>query len=312
MSDDNNNKKSDYLIEFNKKTVEIKSYVLEVNKFIEIIFKGLLKQYNLKNNTQKSTSIYAINTDADGVGIIILKDEECLYIQKNGNAVEVVNILMNNIKLDLLSSTKNILALHAALVSYDGHSILLPGNSGNGKSLTTLGLLSLGCNYHTDEVILFDPKPDTAEIIPFVRPLMIKPHGLTSARKLIGDEIDDLIILGESIHSLPIHKLNDCFNASKSSKPYSLSNLKKPPPIKVIVFPEYNIDFQGEITPLSTGETVIELFKNNVIARNLPDLGTHALTQLAQQVNGLKLQYGDYKQLPALFTEIKTALHTLQ
>ena len=306
-----NHKKNNYLLEFNKKNVVIKSYVLEVSKFIEIIFKGLLTQHNLKKiNTQEST--YAINTDIDGVGLIILKNGEHLYIQKNGNAVEVVNVLMNNIKLDLLNGTKNILALHAALVSYDGHSILLPGNSGNGKSLTTLGLLSLGCDYYTDEVILFDPNSDTHKIIPFVRPLMIKPHGLTAARTLIGDKIDDLIVLGESIHSIPIDKLNECFNTTEIDKPYSLNKAKKPPPIKIIIFPEYNPDFQGKVTKLSAGETVIELFKNNVIARNLPDLGTHTLTQLAQQVDGLKLQYGDYKQLPNLFTEIKTKLYRLQ
>ena len=48
----------------------------------------------------------------------------------------------------------HVLHLHAAAVAHAGHLMLLPASSGNGKTLLTARLLSLGCEYFSDEAVL--------------------------------------------------------------------------------------------------------------------------------------------------------------
>jgi len=55
---------------------------------------------------------------------------------------------------------------------------------------------------------------------------------------------------------------------------------------------------------------MIQLFKNNVVARNLPDLGAMALKKLSMQAKAVKLNYAGYHQLPELFKEIQVIMRT--
>ena len=302
--------KQTYFVEFNGKFVSLDSQVAAVSKNIEELFKDLLAkpEKSLLEINNCLIKAYVVE-QSDDASVIVKQADQVVYAQTGGNAVEVANVLMNHIKLDLLSLIDASLVLHAGLVSYLGESILLPGNSGNGKSLTTLGLLSLGCQYHTDEVVLQDLNDDSLSV--FVRPLMIKPHGLEAARSLIGSELDNLIIEGASMHSLPIDALQAFFAESLSSEKLSEQvAVKKPPPIACIVFPCYDAASTGELIPLTPAQTMIQLFKNNVVARNLPDLGAMALKKLSMQAKAVKLNYAGYHQLPELFKEIQVIMRT--
>jgi len=288
-------------IEFNGNIIRVDCFVPEVSSIVQQLFKNFLTG----NHDQKALlESYSINKRGSSVTIEMVCDDEVIHTQENGHCVEVVNILMNRVKMDLISPVNNALVLHAGLVSYKGKSILLPGNSGNGKSLTTLGLLSLGCEYHTDEVVL--QGVDNHKTTPFARPLMIKPHGVKAARELIGNDIDSFMLQGETINSLPIGALHDFFG-TRIEDSYSLHS---PPPIQSIVFPCYDANSRGKVTSLSPAETMIELFKNNVAARNLSDLGAGPLKKLARQVKAVKLQYANYGQLPQLFEEIQSKTYS--
>jgi hypothetical protein len=48
----------------------------------------------------------------------------------------------------------HVLHLHAAAVAHGGRLMLLPASSGNGKTLLTARLVSLGCEYFSDEAVL--------------------------------------------------------------------------------------------------------------------------------------------------------------
>ena len=303
-----------YFIEFNGRLVSVESQVAAVSDKIEKLFKDLLTtsvtcvQTNDKNNVNsgliKTYSVEQSNTDA---AVIIKQAEQMVHVQSDGHDVEVANVLMNHIKLDLLSDIDDSLVLHAGLVSYQGQSILLPGNSGRGKSLTTLGLLSLGCHYHTDEVVLQHLDDDRLSV--FVRPLMIKQDGIEAARSLLGSEFDRCAIQGISMHSLPIEALHSFFKTVPLNEKIKAQHaLRQPPLIQCIVFPCYDAKSQGEILSLSPAQTMIQLFKNNVVARNLPGLGAATLKKLSLQAKGVKLNYAGYHQLPKLFQGIESMM----
>ena len=48
----------------------------------------------------------------------------------------------------------HILHLHAAAVLHAGRLLLFPADSGRGKTVLTARLLSLGCEYFSDEAVL--------------------------------------------------------------------------------------------------------------------------------------------------------------
>ena len=296
--------KQTYLVEFNGNVVSVESRVVSVSDKIEKLFKDLLapsEKYVQGENSCliKTYSVEQSDTDAS---VMIKQAEQVVHVQGDGHDVEVANVLMNQIKLDLLSVIDDSLVLHAALVSYQGQSILLPGKSGQGKSLMTLGLLSLGCNYHTDEVVLQHLGDSSLSV--FVRPLMIKQHGAEVARSLLGSEFDRCAIQGSSMHSLPIDALHDFFKTEQPNEKMKCS-LQQPPPIHCIVFPCYDAKSTGEVVSLSPAQTMIQLFENNVVARNLPCLGAETLKNLSVQAKGVALNYAGYHQLPKLFKEIQ-------
>ncbi len=299
MSNAENTPVQQHTISFAHKTSLISCSVDKVNHIIQQLFKDLLGPHT----SEEPISTYKVQSES--TGITVYCGDNLFHTEASGDLVEVANVLMNNIKRDLLNPIQNHLVLHAALVSFQGHSILLPGNSGNGKSLATLGMLAQGCEYHTDEVVLLNASDNN--ITPFVRPLMIKPHGLDAATELLGAPINDIMVYGRSIISLPFRELEQHFQNSKNHDKRQ-SELLNPPPIHTIIFPKYDAGSAGELTPFSPALTMIELFKNNVVARNLPDLGTSALKQLAQNTSAFELRYASYEQLPNLFAQIRSEL----
>ena len=74
------------------------------------------------------------------------------------------------------------LGLHAGAVSRDGHVLLIPGNSGSGKSSLVLGLLLRGWSLLSDEAALIDP--DAANVLPFPRTICMKDGSLENFRAL--------------------------------------------------------------------------------------------------------------------------------
>lgn len=222
---------------------------------------------------------------------VISKDEEQLY--QNKSLTDAANYLMGEVLLHLMTNNRKYMAIHAALVSDTHGGILVPGESGNGKSSLSIWMTLNGYHYHTDELVMI--KPGSLETRVFTRPLNIKSHGIAAIENLIDiDELDPAVSKGDFITMIPHRALNPDF-------------IESSPRISRLLFPKYSRDADNSLSPLSGAAAGIELMKTNVIARNLPGHGFEQLLDIVKTVPAFKLNYNHFDALPALLEEMQQA-----
>lgn len=201
------------------------------------------------------------------------------------------NILAGEVLFSLIEHNRTGLAIHAGLVSTHRGCMLLPADSGSGKSSVTAWLLTQGWHYHTDELVLIDL--DSGKLNAFTRPLNIKPSGL--------EAISEIIDLKQNQSELLVCRLATMI-------PHRVINpdfVRTIPQLNLIVFPQYNPDTVPDIQRLSGAEAGLELMRSNVIARNLPGHGFGAVTKLVRDIPAYRLHYRHFDDLEVLLGKIE-------
>ncbi len=203
---------------------------------------------------------------------------------------DAANFLMGEAVYHLIYNNTNCMAIHAGVVSDQDGAILMPGESGSGKSSVTLWMTANGYHYHTDELALIDAKTRALEV--FTRPFNIKHYGIAPIRDLIDlEQVSDHIMRGQHVTMFSHRLLNPDF-------------LSQAPALTRMVFPRYQEgDESNQLVLLSRAEAGIELMRTNVIARNLPGHGFKQLLSLVKGIPAYRLSYSHFDQLPALLAQ---------
>jgi len=214
----------------------------------------------------------------------VLKDDSQLF-EKN-SLTDTANFLMGEVVYHLIENNRDFMAVHAALLSNDQGGILVPGESGNGKSSLAIWMTLNGYHYHTDELVLI--KSGSLETRVFTRPFNIKSHGRNAIDQILNlDSLQPPIEQGDFITMIPHRALNPQF-------------IPDSPPVSRILFPKYEKDGDNTLTPLTAAAAGIELMKTHVIARNLPGHGFSQLLDIVKSVPAYKLNYNHFDALPEL------------
>ncbi len=180
----------------------------------------------------------------------------------------------------LAAHTTNAVALHAGAVGWSGRSILIPGNSGAGKSSLTAWFVDRGFDYLTDELAVLTADGAVAGL---PRALMLKRDG------------DTIVSALPRFACAPSHRAGQTlmFRPEQALAP-ARADL---PPCGLIVFPSFARGSDIAIRPLTSAKACIGLMACNVNSRNLPDGGFAILSGLAQRVTAVELSYGAFDQL---------------
>ncbi len=214
----------------------------------------------------------------------VLKDQQQLF--EKASLTDTANFLMGEVVYHLIENNHDYMAIHAALLSNENGGILVPGESGNGKSSLAIWMTLNGYHYHTDELVLI--KSGSLETRVFTRPFNIKSHGRQAIAQLMDlDKLQPSIEQGDFITMIPHRALNPEF-------------LSESPPVSCILFPKYDKDADNTLTRLSGAAAGIELMKTHVIARNLPGHGFGQLLEIVKNVPAYKLNYNHFDVLPDL------------
>jgi hypothetical protein len=183
--------------------------------------------------------------------------------------------------------------LHAAAVCESGSALVIPANSGAGKSSLTAWLVANQFEYLTDELILID---DTYHIEGIARPIQIKAAGLGVIEPLLDN--DAQIYPGSLANAVPASSLGGVYSTQSEVR------------IGAILFPRYRAGAGYELKKLSSAEAGMQLMSNHVNARNLQDHGFRAMMQLIRDTQCFKLEYGGFDHLPADFSSVISGLLT--
>ena len=218
----------------------------------------------------------------------VLKQGKRVY--HNNSLTDAANFLMGEVVFHLIEHNQQFMAIHAALLSNQNGGILLPGESGNGKSSLSIWMTLNGFRYHTDELVLI--KSGSLETQVFTRPFNIKRHGVKAINSILDlDTLEPPAETGDFITMIPHRALNPDFT-------------QQSPPINRIIYPRYKQAGENELLPLSPAAAGIELMKTHVIARNLPGHGFKQLLDIVKAVPSHMLHYNHFDALPALLKDI--------
>ncbi|MCI5122636.1 MAG: hypothetical protein D3908_15900, partial [Candidatus Electrothrix sp. AUS4] len=149
------------------------------------------------------------------------RDQEQLY--QGACQRELAYALVNEIIFQCLDENRNGLALHAGAVQVGQKGILLPGNSGSGKSTFVAWLTACGCQYLTDELVVLAGKE--GRIVPFTRPLTLRPASEKALAPYIRLQASETL-RGHTGFMVPHRQLNPDFSPST-------------PPLSLLLFPRF-------------------------------------------------------------------------
>jgi len=219
-------------------------------------------------------------------GTWYLNDHETKLKRKLNHPGDLIYHLTDRIVYHLANSAKGVHCLHAAAVSYNGMAMVIPANSGAGKSSFTTWLVANGFDYLTDELILIDT---ARQIEGVARPIQIKPHGFDAIQSLLVNP--DQVQSGRLANAVPISSLAGTTSAVLKHD------------LAIMIFPKYKTSADYQFNKLSSAEAGMALMGNHVNARNLEGHGFREMMAIIRETPCYALEYGGFDKLPTDFAE---------
>jgi hypothetical protein len=220
--------------------------------------------------------------DNDQPGQLTLSRDDTLLYRGDSLAV-VAELLLGDSCHHLADRSQGGLLLHAAGLTWHGQALLLPGQTGAGKSTLTAWLVSRGFGYLTDELVFVLWGQNSAQGL--TRPLNLK----RPARSLWQT---NLTASHQAAHVLSTPH-------SDLAAPTLFGTVAPPDEtsLGVIIFPRYEPGSNPVLRPLSRAKAGLALMQCLLNARNLPDHGFTEVTRLARQIPAYHLRYSRFSQL---------------
>lgn len=223
----------------------------------------------------------------------VLRHNRCPTLRVK-NLHQLADTLVGEVLRHLIHENDHSIALHAALVSDEHGALLLPAVSGSGKTLIAAWFTNQGFHYHTDEAATINLT--NGKLRAFTRPLSVKSHGLMAVDTLLNlKEHEAHIIRSRHATLIPRRLLN----------PNPAPDI---PPLRAIIFPRFQANKPGSMTPISSAEAGMTLMCSNVNARNLARHGFGHVTQLVREVPAFRLNYSAYYELPELLKVLPSGI----
>ncbi len=276
-----------FTISFGGATVVIAYDGAEVFRFLVLLFADVQTDVEsdqeaiLHVTRDKTTHHYSVSSDGK------IKFEGSL-------GVHFAAVLFDAVIFNLLKDNCSGIAFHAGAVARKGKIILLPGQSGFGKSSMTACLLSHGLSYLTDELFLI-PEDESESTHAFTRPICIKAGSTTAVTRLFPEQTflgavrDDLGII------IP-HRLLDANFSSLTGRP------------ALLLIPRFLAGAELTLEKLTPARVATMLMACDVNGRNLPEHGFRQVAQLAKRTPAYRITFGSFDNIGPLLEELYISL----
>jgi hypothetical protein len=181
-------------------------------------------------------------------------------------------------------------ALHGGVVGWHGCSILVPGNSGSGKSSLVAWFVEAGFDFLTDELAVL--APDGVLLSGFPRALMLR----ADADAVVGQ-------------LSPLRYLRNLQSGTRLMlRPDSPASPHENLPCRLMIFPSFLRGAALKLEPIRPVDAAMRLMTFNTNAGNLADGGLAAITRLVRRVPAIALHYGDFAQLTGVIDTLAKLL----
>jgi hypothetical protein len=260
------------ILSFGDSAIEIVTHGEDTSNLVEMLFKGVPSEASGTPHARLE-----ISQDRDGE-YRLTRDEKQVY--KGESLAALANSLMDTSIYNLADKCSSGLLFHAACLSWKGKGIILPAQSGHGKTTLSAWLLAHGFDYLTDELVYMPL--ESRQAMCFGRPLNVKYGSREIIDNLLGDNKDDSSIVEGPVAMLVPPKLIRKDNSTIE------------PVVDMAFFPHYRADTEFSLEKLSAAQMGMALMSCLVNARNLAGDGFPATVSLARQVPAYRITYPDF------------------
>jgi len=234
----------------------------------------------------QSSAIFQVESTPDGTWNINRDARPC---HEGASAADAALALIEAASFALAERSVGGLLFHAALVSRGGDAVLIPGQTGAGKTTLAARLIDRGHRYLTDELSYV---PDgSISILGFSRPLNVKLSG----RALLAHRLD-----GASRWPALVSHTTTLLQPPAVRRPAEPRTSK----LAVIVFPRRERTSEPRLVPLNRGRAALGLMGSLLNARNLPGHGFPAVVELARRIPAFEAVYDDVEQIEGLIEDL--------
>ena len=259
-------------LSFGDSSIEVVTHSDETKAMVSMLFKGVPTK-----GSHLPLSRMEIIQERDNGYRLSCDDKE---IYAGDSLAALANSLMDTSIYNLADKCSSGMLFHAACLSWKGKGVMLPAQSGHGKTTLSAWLLSNGFDYLTDELVYMPLNSLRATC--FGRPLNVKYGSRDIINELLGDNRDDTSIIRGPIAMLVPPTL------------IRTDNQPVEPDVNMIFFPGYRADAEFSLEKLSPAQTGMSMMACLVNARNLPGDGFKATVNLARQVPAYSISYPDF------------------
>ena len=279
---------SEYTVSFADAHVSIQYDTDELYHFLSLLFgdvcgvPGADTEIRLFIALDESTGEYTLNSTA------------CAPFS-GPLGVQFAAVLFDAVIFNLLNKNSHGIAFHAGAVAWQNKVILFTGQSGYGKSSLTTCLVTHGFSYLTDE-LCFMPVDENAPMLPFTRPLCIKPDTAAAVSQLISEQALSTAIVDQDGLVIPHRSLNPDFLHISASP-------------SLILLPRYLAGEALKIDKISAAQVCTLLMTCDVNARNLADHGFQQVVQIARSTPAYQITYSSFQGINDALQDLFDVLH---
>jgi len=195
-----------------------------------------------------------IEEDASGCR---LSDGEKVLLD-GATRAKVVARLESSLHTKVAENARGVLFVHAGAVAWRGRAIVVPGRSKTGKTSLVAALVRAGAEYYSDEYAVIDRR---GWVLPYPKTLSIRDSSGGSSQ-------------------IPVEALGG-------------SPGESPIPVGMLVFTRFRAEASFGLEPISAARAVIEVLRNTVLARALPQTTIELASRMAQNVMILRGDRGE-------------------
>jgi len=195
----------------------------------------------------------------------------------------LAGILVNRVLFNIADRCRSGPMFHAAALSRDGATVLVPGKSGAGKTTLAAWLLHRGFAYLTDELVLLEP--GTNRVRGFTRPLNLKKGSFAVLEQHTDVRFTDYMDMESNLGTLvPPQAFGD-------------GGVLEQADVTALLLPRYRADADFEMVPVPRARAAVALMECLVNAGNLEQHGLPEITRFARSVPAWELHYSSFDEL---------------
>ena len=259
-------------LSFGDSSIEIVTHSDETWDMVDMLFRGVPEE-----GSHAPHARLEISRNRSGE-YRLSRDDKQIYA--GDSLAALANSLMDTSIYNLADKCSSGMLFHAACLSWKGKGVILPAQSGHGKTTLSAWLLSNGFDYLTDELVYMPL--NSRQAMCFGRPLNVKYGSREIIEDLLGDNRDDASIIRGPIAMLVPPSL------------IRADNRPVEPDVSMIFFPRYRADTEFSLEKLTPAQTGISMMACLVNARNLPGDGFKATVDLARGVPAYSITYPNF------------------